>query len=84
MTLRAGSKIRYLLTDEGGRTRGSDGGHSCGTKNGKAKGVPRGQRGRAMGFLDGSEAPDTGLYEAMLREAEEEVLGPIETISPTG
>jgi DNA polymerase elongation subunit (family B) len=60
VTLRAGSKIRYLLTDEGGRARGSGG-----------------QRGRAMGFLDGSEAPDTGLYEAMLREAAEEVLGPL-------
>jgi hypothetical protein len=72
--LRPGSKIRYLLT-EGGK-------HSCGTKNGKAKSVPRGsvprgQRGRAMGFLDGSEAPDLAKYEEMLREAAEEVLGPL-------
>ena len=28
-----------------------------------------------MGFLDGSEAPDTGTYAEMLREAAEEVLG---------
>ena len=44
------------------------------------KGVPRArgtgrQHGRAMGFLDGSEAPDTGAYEEMLREAADEVLG---------
>jgi DNA polymerase-2 len=91
VTLRAGSKIRYLLTDGGGHSReglrtkagnapqyrGSGGGHPCGTKNGKTKSVPRGQRGRAMGFLDGSEAPDTGTYEEMLREAADEVLGPL-------
>jgi DNA polymerase-2 len=66
VTLRPGSKIRYLLTEEGG--------HSCGAKNRKAKSVPRGQRGRAIGFLDGSEAPDLAKYEEMLREAAEEML----------
>jgi DNA polymerase-2 len=50
VTLRPGSKIRYLLTEE---------------------------RGRATGFLDGSEAPDVAVYEKMLREAGEEVLGPL-------
>ncbi len=33
------------------------------------------ERGRAMGFLDGSEAPDVAAYERMLREAGEELLG---------
>ncbi len=74
--LRPGSKIRYLLTDEGK--------DSCGTKPRNAGGVPpedapraRGaerQHGRAMGFLDGSEAPDLEKYEEMLRAAAEEVL----------
>ncbi|MGZ8428475.1 MAG: DNA polymerase domain-containing protein [Candidatus Deferrimicrobiaceae bacterium] len=82
VTLRPGSKIRYLLTEGGGHSCGSGGGHSCGTKNGKAKSVPRGsvprgQRGRAIGFLDGSEAPDLAKYEEMLREAAEEVLAPV-------
>jgi DNA polymerase elongation subunit (family B) len=53
VTLRPGSKIRYLLTDGGGARR----------------------HGRAMGFLDGSEAPDLAKYEEMLRDAAEEVLG---------
>jgi hypothetical protein len=70
VTLRAGSKIRYLLTDEGGRPPGRG---NAGA--GRAAGGAARQHGRAMGFLDGSEAPDTGLYEAMLREAAEEVLG---------
>jgi DNA polymerase-2 len=48
VTLRAGSKIRYLLAEG---------------------------KGRAMGFLDGSESPDLAKYEEMLREAAEEVLG---------
>lgn len=34
-------------------------------------------KGRAMGFLDGNETPDFALYEKMLREAEEELLGPV-------
>jgi DNA polymerase-2 len=33
------------------------------------------QHGRAAGFLDGSESPDLDRYEAMLREAAEELLG---------
>jgi DNA polymerase elongation subunit (family B) len=49
VTLRPGSKIRYLLADG---------------------------KGRAMGFLDGNETPDFPRYEEMLREAEEELLGP--------
>jgi DNA polymerase-2 len=48
VTLRPGSKIRYMLADG---------------------------KGRAMGFLDGSETPDLTRYEEMLREAEEELLG---------
>jgi DNA polymerase-2 len=35
-------------------------------------------KGRAMGFLDGSETPDFARYEAMLREAGEEFLGQLE------
>lgn len=34
-------------------------------------------KGRAMGFLDGNEMPDFSRYEEMLREAEEELLGPV-------
>ena len=37
-------------------------------------------KGRAMGFLDGNETPDFARYEAMLREAGEEFLGPLEGI----
>ena len=62
--LRPGSKIRYLLTGEGGRPRGS------------GRGATK-QHGRAMGFLDGSEAADIGTYEEMLREAAEEILEPV-------
>ena len=47
VTLRPGSKIRYLLADRGGR---------------------------AMGFLDGTETPDVPRYEAMLREAADELM----------
>jgi DNA polymerase-2 len=68
VTLHPGSKIRYLLTGEG-----------------KRAGAPRppgkadaGARGRAMGFLDGSESPDLARYEEMLREAADELLGPVE------
>ena len=61
VTLRPGSKIRYLLTDE----RGAAGRH-----------------GRATGFLDGSEAADTGAYEEMLRDAAEEVLAPLRDGKP--
>ncbi|MEW6719168.1 MAG: DNA polymerase domain-containing protein [Thermodesulfobacteriota bacterium] len=59
VALRPGSRIRYLLTDEGGRS---------------ARGAGK-QHGRAAGFLDGSESPDLRRYEAMLREAAEELLG---------
>ena len=65
VTLRAGSKIRYLLTEGGGL--------ACGGLRAKARNVP--PCVRAMGFLDGSEAPDLAKYEEMLREAAEEVLG---------
>jgi len=47
VTLRPGSKIRYLLADRGGR---------------------------AMGFLDGTETPDVGRYEEMLRSAAAELM----------
>ncbi len=50
VTLRPGSKIRYLLADG---------------------------KGRSLGFLDGNETPDFARYEEMLREAEEELLGPV-------
>ncbi len=75
VTLRPGSKIRYLLTDE----RKPSGGHGSG-EGGRRKGTPPKRTsaapgGRAMGFLDGSEAPDLARYEEMLREAAEEVLG---------
>src|SRR3972149_3475777 len=65
VTLRAGSKIRYLLTEGGGL--------ACGGLRAKARNVP--PCVRAMGFLDGSEAPDLAKYEEMLREGAEEVLG---------
>ena len=69
VTLRPGSKIRYLLTGEGKRM---------------AVSRPRGKtcakaRGRAVGFLDGSESPDLDRYEEMLREAADELLGHVET-----
>ncbi len=62
VTLRPGSRIRYVLTDGGGKAR---------------------RHGRAMGFLDGSEAPDTAAYEKMLREAAEELLAPLEESPPS-
>ncbi len=62
VTLRPGSRIRYLLTDGGGKAK---------------------RHGRAMGFLDGSEAPDTAAYEEMLREAAEELLAPLEESPPS-
>lgn len=49
VSLRPGSKIRYLLADG---------------------------KGRAMGFLEGSETPDFPRYEEMLREAWNELLCP--------
>jgi hypothetical protein len=42
------------------------------------------QHGRAAGFLDGSESPDLRKYETILREAAEEVLGPLSPPSPRG
>ncbi len=65
-----GSRIRYLLTDEGGRPPGRGGAGA-----GRAAGGAARQHGRAAGFLDGSESPDLRRYEAMLREAAEELLG---------
>jgi len=67
VTLRAGSKIRYLLTDEGRGLRGSA--NRVLASGGTAK-----QQGRAVGFLDGSEVPNLAKYEEMLREAAEELL----------
>ena len=70
--LRPGSRIRYLLTDEGGALPAAAA---------PGRGGPRGaekQHGRASGFLDGSESPDLRRYEAMLREAAEELLGIID------
>jgi len=49
VSLRPGSKIRFMLADG---------------------------KGRAMGFLDGSETPDLSRYEEMLREAWKELLFP--------
>ena len=63
VTLRPGSKIRYLLIDEGVRSPG------------RASEDTARRHGRAMGFLDGSEAADLAKYEEMLREAAEEILG---------
>jgi DNA polymerase elongation subunit (family B) len=70
ITLRPGSKIRYLLTGGGKRMAASR---------------PRGKtgaetRGRSMGFLDGSESPDLDRYDEMLREAADELLGLVETV----
>jgi hypothetical protein len=65
-----GSKIRYLLTGEGKRMAAS-------RPRGKTGAEPR---GRAMGFLDGSESPDLERYEEMLREASDELLGLVETV----
>jgi len=64
VALRPGSRIRYLLVDEGGKTKAARGARDGGK-----------QHGRAAGFLDGSESPDLRKYEAMLREAAEEALG---------
>ena len=64
VTLRPGSKIRYLLTVEGSRTAASRPGRNANAET----------RGRAIGFLDGSESPDLARYEEMLREAADEVL----------
>jgi len=63
VALHPGSRIRYLLVDEGGKK-------AARSARGRAK-----QHGRAAGFLDGSESPDLARYEAILREAAGEVLG---------
>jgi len=68
--LRPGSKIRYLLTEEGG-ARSNAAARRSGRTTGAAK-----RHGRAAGFLDGSESPDLAKYEEVLLEAAEEVLGP--------
>ncbi len=64
VALQPGAKIRYLLTADGnasGKLR----------RTVKSAALPG---GRAMGFLDGSESPDLGKYEELLREAGEELL----------
>jgi DNA polymerase elongation subunit (family B) len=71
VSLHPGSRIRYLLVDEGGGMTARSG------RGGGAK-----QHGRAAGFLDGSESPDLRKYEAMLREAAEEALGAIPCPTP--
>jgi DNA polymerase-2 len=71
VTLRPGSKIRYLLTGEGRRAAAP-----------RPRGMAdAGTRGRAVGFLDGSESPDLAQYEEMLREAADELLRPVEATS---
>jgi hypothetical protein len=80
--LRPGSKIRYLLTDEAGKTPGGYPPGGTGRRKPpppKRSGAAPG--GRAMGFLDGSESPDLSRYEEMLREAAAEVVG---ILSPDG
>jgi DNA polymerase-2 len=62
--LRPGSRVRYLLVDGGAAARRA-----------KGRGAPA--EGRAEGFLDGSEIPDLPRYEALLRDAAEELLGPL-------
>jgi DNA polymerase-2 len=64
VSLQPGSKIRYLLTDDG-KARGS---HLRAVRSPSLPG------GRAMGFLDGSETPDLDAYESMVREAGAELL----------
>ncbi|MGA7104143.1 MAG: DNA polymerase domain-containing protein [Candidatus Deferrimicrobiaceae bacterium] len=70
VTLPPGSKIRYLLTDGGGRSN-----RAGALKRGRTSADAAKQHGRAIGFLDGSEASDLVKYEEMLRVAAEEVLG---------
>lgn len=64
VALQPGAKIRYLLTADGSARAGS-------RRAAKSDALPG---GRAMGFLDGSEAPDLAKYEELLREAGEELL----------
>ncbi|HSL91287.1 MAG TPA: DNA polymerase domain-containing protein, partial [Candidatus Limnocylindrales bacterium] len=71
VTLHPGSKIRYLLTGEGARAA---------APRPRVK-ADAGARGRAIGFLDGSESPDLAQYEEMLREAADELLWPVEATS---
>ncbi|NNG47460.1 MAG: hypothetical protein HKM86_10160, partial [Deltaproteobacteria bacterium] len=77
--LRPGSKIRYLLTDEAGKTPG---GCSSGGRGRRKPSPPKrsgaAPGGRSMGFLDGSESPDLSRYEEMLREAAAELLTSVE------
>ncbi|MBF8260358.1 MAG: polB, partial [Actinobacteria bacterium] len=62
VTLHPGSKIRYLLTGDGSRASSARrGGNSGRGGNSSAE-----TRGRAIGFLDGSELPDLARYEEML------------------
>ena len=75
VTLRPGSKIRYLLTEEGVRTRGRNHGKARVAPPGRAAAAAAKRHGRAMGFLDGSESIDLAKYGEMLQEAAEEVLG---------
>jgi DNA polymerase-2 len=78
VALRPGSRIRYLLPAEGGRPpRGGPGAGRPPPGAGRTAGGAGKQHGRAAGFLDGSESPDLRRYEAMLRDAAEELLGPL-------
>jgi len=73
VSLRPGSKIRFLLTEEGERRRVPTARGAGRTDGGATK-----RHGRAAGFLDGSESPDLDRYEEMLTEAAEEVLALLE------
>ncbi len=64
VALQPGSKIRYMLTDDG-KMRGAS------KRAVRATALPG---GRSMGFLDGSETPDLDAYETMVREAGAELL----------
>ncbi|GAB4364370.1 MAG: hypothetical protein Kow00128_05960 [Deltaproteobacteria bacterium] len=72
VALRPGSKIRYLLTEEGQTRSGA-----AARRIGRPARSAAKQHGRAAGFLDGSESPDLAKYEEMLREAAEEMLSRI-------
>ncbi len=80
VALRPGSKIRYLLTAGGapaaaGLRKPPGGGGPPASRPRARRRTEADPGGRAAGFLDGSESPDLAAYEALLREAGEEVLG---------
>jgi len=82
VTLRPGSKIRYLLTGEGKAFGGPGAGEEGRRKVAGPKRSGAAPGGRAMGFLDGSEVPDLAKYGEMLREAAEEVLALLQANPP--